>query len=59
MPPDVKPGFMAYNFEMKGFKLSDFGDNIQDSLFYKDSGIFNIIPYMLEVDKHHTWIPFL
>ena len=54
------PGFMGYQFLLENFKLAKFGKNLTDKskLFFKESGVLNLIPYCLETDLIHTWAPY-
>lgn len=54
-------GFMSFVCAFKGFKLAEFGKNLtnKDSLHFAKSGVYNLVPYILEAEMIPLWSPFI
>ena len=56
------PGHLSWYFQMEKLKLAEYKDgcvgaenNSKQSKYYKNSGIMNLIPYLLELNLMNTW----
>ena len=60
MPKDNKSGFMGYKIVFDNMKLPKYGvPAIGSQLFFGNSGIDNMIPYLIEGDHFNTWATYL
>ena len=54
---DNKRGFMGFHCTFTNFKTLKPGE--KNKMTFGNSGVENIIPYLLEVDLIGTWAPYL
>lgn len=54
---DAPKNYIGGHLIFDNFKTCNFGDKKYGSLFFGNSGIQNVIPYLLEVDLIGNWIP--
>lgn len=60
LPNNVDPGHMGWYFHLDKLKIAEYTDRYPSALsksgkHFKNSGVMNLIPYLLELNLMNTW----